>query len=95
MPGVLWFYPLCLMKVSGLEILGLLWMSPVLMKFTTVRHFVTKPFGLMIVRMLTMIGVGSYLSSSTILHVLLISIGNFFAMLALAGTLWDKFNKDR
>lgn len=83
------------MEVSGYEVLGFLWMSPVLMKFECIRHFVTRPYGLMLTRMLTMIGVASFLASSTILRVIVGSIGNFFAMLALAGTLWDKPKIDR
>ena len=96
MPGVLWFYPLCLMKISGYELLGALWLSPILMKFRRVRQFVTKPFGLMVMRTLALVlGLGSHLSSSTVLHVQLIAVGNFFAMLALAGSIWDKSTNER
>lgn len=78
-----------------MEVVALLWLSPILMKFDVIRKFVTGPLGLMLVRILSMIGVASYLSQSTLLHLILISIGNFFAMLALAGSLWDKSSNDR
>ncbi len=65
------------------------------MKLTSVRQFVTKPLGLMLVRILTMIGIASYLSSNTMFHLIWMAAGNFFAMLALAGALWDKSEEDR
>ena len=95
MPGIIWFYPLCLMEISYYEVFGLMWFSPLLMKFRCIRNFVTGPYGLMMMRALTMIGVGSFLASSTILRLVLAAVGNFFALLCLAGMLWDKTRIDR
>jgi len=95
MPGIVWFYPLCMMEISYYEVLGFLWMSPVLMKVQCIRRFVTSPCGLMLLRAMTMIGVGSFLAPTTIVRLILSSIGNFFAILSLAGSLWDKSRIDR
>jgi len=84
------------MKISGYELLGALWLSPILMVFRSIRQFVTRPFGLMIMRILTLtLGLGSHFSPSTNLHVQLIAMGNFFAMLAFAGNVWDKPSNER
>lgn len=95
MPGVLWFYSLSQMKITGYEAMCFLLLSPVLMVSESVHTFVTKPFGLMVVRMLTMMGVLSFLTGSTILHVILMSVGSSCGVLALGGSLWSKTPIDR
>lgn len=83
------------MQVSGFEILALLWLSPVLVGFKSVRNFVTSPHGLLLVRILAMMGMASFQAPSTLFRLMMLSAGNFFAMLALVGSLWDKSRLDR
>ena len=83
------------MEISGFEVIAILWLSPVLMRVGSVQRFVTSPLGLMVMRILTMIGVVSYQSPSTLSRLLVLGVGNMFAILALAGSWWDKSRLDR
>lgn len=95
LPAVVWFYPLCAMQVSGFEVVAFLWLSPVIMGIGAIRKFVTSPFGLMLMRLLSLLGVASYQAPTTLSRLLVLGIGNMFAILALAGAWWDKSRLDR
>lgn len=95
LPGVLWFFPLCAMEVSGFEAIAILWLSPVLMVVSPLRRFLTSPLGLMLIRLCSMVGVASYQAPTTLSRLLVLGVGNFFAMLVLAGTWWEKSKLDR
>lgn len=95
LPAVLWFYPLCAMEVSGYEVVAFFWMSPVVMAIGPLRRFLTSPFGLMLMRVCAMMGVASYQAPSILSRLVILGVGNFFAMLVLAGTWWDKSKLDR
>lgn len=95
LPAVLWFYPLCAMEVSGFEVIAVMWLSPVVMAVGPIRRFLTSPLGLMLMRLGTMVGVASYQAPSTLSRLLVLGVGNMFAVLVLAGTWWGKSKLDR
>lgn len=83
------------MEISGFETAALLWLSPVLMGVGPIRRFVTSPLGLMLMRLGSLVGVASYHAPSTLSRLLILGVGNFFAMLVLAGSWWEKSKLDR
>ena len=83
------------MEISGFESVALLWLSPILLGVGLFRRCVSSPLGLMFVRALTMIGVASYQAPTTLSRLLILAVGNMFAMLTLAGSWWDKSKLDR
>ena len=95
LPGVVWFYPLCAMQVSGFETIAFLWLSPVIMVVGPLRRFLCSPLGLLLVRLGSMVGVASYHAPTTLSRLLVLGVGNCFAMLVLAGTWWEKSKLDR
>lgn len=95
LPGVVWFYPLCAMQVSGFEAIAFLWLSPAIMAVGPLRRFLCSPLGLLLVRLGTIVGVASYQAPTTLSRLLVLGVGNCFAMLALAGTWWGKSKLDR
>lgn len=83
------------MEVSGYEAIAFLWFAPIVMWVGPLRRFVTSPFGLLLVRACSMVGVASFQAPSTLSRLLVLGVGNFFGMLALAGSWWDKSKLDR
>ncbi len=89
-PEVLWFNTVHQMKLTGSEVLSLLLLSPVLMKVESVRNLVMTPFGLMLTRCSTLVGVVSFLIGPHIVRSVLLALGSSCSMLALIGSLWGK-----
>ena len=83
------------MEVSGYEVVAIFWLSPLVMAIRPIRKFLTSPFGLMLMRVCAMMGVASYQAPSTLSRLVILGVANFFAMLVLAGTWWDKSKLDR
>lgn len=83
------------MQVSGFETIAVLWLSPIVMAIGPIRRFLTSTFGLMLMRLGTIVGVASYQAPSTLSRLLILGVGNSFAMLVLAGNWWDKSKLDR
>lgn len=83
------------MEVSGFETVALLWLSPLLMGVGPFRRFLTSPLGLLLMRLCSLVGVASYQAPSTLSRLLVLGVGNFFAMLVLAGSWWEKSKLDR
>ena len=82
-------------QVSGFEIIAILWFSPIVMVIGPIRRGLTSPLGLMLMRLCMMIGVASYQAPSTLSRLIILGVGNMFAMLVLAGSWWDKSKLDR
>jgi len=83
------------MQLRGPEALCLLLLSPALMALTSVRSFVMSPFGLMVVRMMVLVGVASFLTGLAVVRIIMMSVGSSCGMLALAGSLWGKQAEER
>lgn len=83
------------MQVSGFEALAALWFSPIIMVVGPLRRFLCSPLGLMLTRLGSLVGVASYQAPTTLSRLLVLGVGNFFTMLVLAGTWWEKSKLDR
>ena len=58
--AVLWFYPLCAMEISGFEIVCVFYFSPLLTLIGPIQRAVSTPLGLLVLRLLTLVGVASF-----------------------------------
>ena len=54
-----------------------------------------SPFGLVVLRMVMLVGVASYLTGSAVVRIIMVSVGSSCGMLALAGSLWGKISEER
>lgn len=95
LPALVWFFPLCQMEVSGYEALALVWFSPFLTLLPPVRRTVSSPLGLMILRLLSIVGVASIQAPTTITRLTMLAAGNFFVMLGWTGNWWSMSKLDR
>lgn len=92
---MIWFYPLCALEISGYETLCVLWFSPLLMLIGPIRRGASSPLGLLLLRLLTLVGVASYQAPTTLSRLIVLAIGNMFAMLTLGATWWDMSKLDK
>ena len=95
LPALIWFYPLCAMEISGYESLAFLWLSPLLTFIGPIRRGVSTPTGLMLLRILTLIGVVSFQAPTTLSRLILLAVGNSFALLTLCASWWNMSKLDR
>lgn len=95
MPALVFFFPLCQMGPSGYEVLSIVWFSPLLTLIGPIRRGISTPTGLLITRMLSIVGVASFLASTLLLRLTLLAAGNFFIMLVLVGSWWNMSKLDR
>lgn len=93
-PGI-WFYPLCALEISGFEVICLVWFSPLFALIGPIRRAMTTPLGLLVLRLLTLMGVASLQGPTTLSRLLILGGGNFFAMLTLCATWWGLSKLDR
>ena len=92
---MIWFYPLCALEISGYETLCVLWFSPLLMLIGPIRRGASSPLGLLLLRLLTLVGVASYQAPTTLSRLIVLAVGNMFAMLTLGATWWNMSKLDR
>ena len=92
---MIWFFPLCALEVSGYEIVCLLWFSPVLALCAPIRRALATPSALLVLRLLTLVGVASYQSPTSLSRLLVLGAGNMFAVLALVSMWWGRSTLDR
>ncbi len=95
LPALVWFFPLCEMEVSGYEALALVWFSPIFTLIGPIRRAISTPFGLMVIRLLSIVGVVSFQAPTTISRLALLSAGNLFLMLGWVASWWNMSKLDR
>ena len=83
------------MEISGYESLAVLWLSPLLLLLGPVRRALTTPSGLLLLRLLMMVGVASFQVNTLLTRLAVLAVGNFFAFLVLPASLWDLSRLDR
>lgn len=92
---MVWFFPLCALEVSGYEVVILLWFSPLLALFGPVRRALATPSALLVFRLLTLVGVASYQTPTSLARLLVLGVGNSFAFLAFVSMWWGHSKLDR
>ena len=92
---MIWFFPLCQMEISGYEIAALVWISPILTLIGPLRRAVSTPFGLMVLRLLSIIGLASFQAPTMLSRLFLLAVGNFFMMLGWVANWWNMSKLDR
>ena len=92
---MLWFFPLCALEVSGYEPIIVLWFSPLLALWSPIRRALTTPPALLVLRLLTLVGVASYQSPTSLSRLIVLAVGNMFAVLALVSMWWGRSRLDR
>lgn len=92
---MVWFFPLCALEVSGYEVVILLWFSPLLALYGPVRRALTTPSALLVFRLLTLVGVASYQTPTSLGRLLVLGVGNMFAFLAFVSMWWGHSKLDR
>ena len=92
---MLWFFPLCALEVSGYEPIILLWFSPLLALWAPIRRALATPSVLLVLRLLTLVGVASYQSPTSLTRLVVLSVGNMFALLTLVAMWWGHSKLDR
>ena len=95
LPALLWFFPLCALEISGFEIICILWLSPVITLIGPIRRVVTTPFGLMTLRLFSLVGVFSYQLPTTVVRLIMLGVGNCFCILVQCATWWEVSKLDR
>lgn len=83
------------MEISGYEALGIVWFSPLLTLIGPLRRAISTPFGLLVLRLLTIVGVASFQAPTTISRLVLLATGNFFVMLGWVANWWSMSKLDR
>lgn len=92
---MLWFFPLCALEVSGYEVIFLLWFSPLFALCAPIRRALATPSALLVFRLLTLVGVASYQSPTSLARLLVLGVGNMFAFLAFVSMWWGRSKLDR
>ena len=92
---MIWFFPLCALQISGFELAYVLSLSPLLALSGPIRRALTTPFGLLLLRILTLVGVASYQSPTAIIRVVVLAVGNMFALLSIISMWWNRSKLDR
>lgn len=92
---MLWFFPLCALEVSGYEPIVILWFSPILALWSPVRRALATPAALLVLRLLTLVGVASYQSPTSLSRLIVLAVANMFAVLALVSMWWGRSRLDR
>lgn len=94
-PALIWFFPLCAMEISGYESLAVVWFSPLLVLIGPLRRAMATPLGLLVLRLLSLVGVASYQAPTLLSRLILLAVGNFFCGLVLASKWWNMSKLDR
>ena len=94
-PALIWFFPLCAMEISGYESLAVVWFSPLLVLIGPLRRAVATPLGLLVLRLLSLVGVASYQAPTLLSRLILLAVGNFFCGLVLTAKWWNMSKLDR
>lgn len=94
-PALVWFFPLCAMEISGYESLAIVWFSPLLVLIGPLRRAVATPLGLLVLRLLSLVGVASYQAPTLLSRLVLLAVGNFFCGLVLTAKWWNMSKLDR
>lgn len=92
---MVWFFPLCALEVSGYEVVIILWFSPLLALYGPVRRALATPSALLVFRLLTLVGVASYQTPTSLSRLLVLGVGNMFAFLAFVCMWWGHSKLDR
>ena len=92
---MLWFFPLCALEVSGYEPIIILWFSPLLALWSPIRRALATPSALLVLRLLTLVGVASYQTPTSISRLVVLAVGNMFTVLAFVSMWWDRSKLDR
>lgn len=95
LPSGVFFYPLCALEISGYEVLCAVWLSPLLLLIGPLRRAVSTPLGLLVLRLLTLVGVASFQGPTTLSRLIILGVGNFFVLLTLTATWWGLSRLDR
>ena len=94
-PALIWFFPLCAMEISGYESLAVVWFSPLLVLIGPLRRAISTPLGLLVLRLLSLVGVASYQAPTLLSRLILLAVGNFFCGLVLTAKWWNMSKLDR
>lgn len=94
-PALIWFFPLCAMEISGFESLAVVWFSPLLVLIGPLRRAVATPLGLLVLRLVSLVGVASYQAPTLLSRLVLLAVGNFFCGLVLTAKWWNMSKLDR
>ena len=92
---MLWFFPLCALELSGYEPIIILWFSPLLALWSPIRRALATPSALLVLRLLTLVGVASYQTPTSISRLVVLAVGNMFTVLAFVSMWWDRSKLDR
>ena len=83
------------MEISGYESLAVVWFSPLLVLIGPLRRAVATPLGLLVLRLLSLVGVASYQAPTLLSRLVLLAVGNFFCGLVLTAKWWNMSKLDR
>ncbi|XP_064404769.1 PGAP2-interacting protein-like isoform X2 [Halichondria panicea] len=95
LPAMVWFFPLCEMEISGYEAAAFVWFSPIFTLIGPIRRAISTPFGLMVLRLLSIVGVASFQAPTNKSRLLILAAGNLFVMLGWVANWWNMSKLDR